>query len=431
LSVRRTPDFYAAIGGIWACLLVQIACAQNSADARAFTEQEVAVLRSLALESLEPLPPDASNRFDADPASIEFGHRLFFDAALGANDHVACSTCHDPARYFTDGRVRSQAIGTTRRHAPSLIGVAYSPWLYWDGRRDSLWAQALVPLEMAGEFGSSRVDVVRHVTSDLQYRTYLADQNQSLPDFSDRSRYPARASPMGDERARADWNAMAEPDREAVNSVFVRVGKAIAAYERQLLPGPARFDRYVAALLADPARAPPTALMSVEELRGLRLFIDPRNQCIRCHNGPMFTNHSFHNVGSGSAVDRDRGRIAAIEAVLADEFNCAGRFSDAPPAQCVELEFMKRDGEELEGGFKVPTLRNVAMTAPYFHDGSLATLDAVLARYRSPPIPGPIGHQELVRLDLSDADVAALIAFLETLTSPVDADARWLEPPRE
>ena len=88
-----------------------------------------------------------------------FGHRLFFDTRLSGNGAISCATCHQPQKRFTDGLTLSRAIGTTKRNAPSVVGVGYSPWLYWDGRKDSLWSQALAPLEDAAEHGGNRVDL--------------------------------------------------------------------------------------------------------------------------------------------------------------------------------------------------------------------------------------------------------------------------------
>ncbi|MCP4333426.1 MAG: hypothetical protein GY785_12285 [Gammaproteobacteria bacterium] len=131
---------------------------QNRAiEAPAWSADEILVLRSLALESLPPLPLDPSNAVADNPQAAEFGERLFLDPRLSANGGISCSTCHQPFRQFTDGMPKAQAIGTSKRNTPSIVGTAYSPWLYWDGRRDSQWAQALSPLEDPNEHGSSRL----------------------------------------------------------------------------------------------------------------------------------------------------------------------------------------------------------------------------------------------------------------------------------
>ncbi|MDH5584142.1 MAG: cytochrome-c peroxidase, partial [Gammaproteobacteria bacterium] len=101
--------------------------------------------------SLPELPPDPSNAVADNPLAAEFGRMLFFDTRLSANGAVSCATCHQPERGFTDGLQKAQAMGTTLRHTPGIAGMAYSPWQFWDGRRDSQWSQALAPLEDANE----------------------------------------------------------------------------------------------------------------------------------------------------------------------------------------------------------------------------------------------------------------------------------------
>lgn len=132
----------------------------------------------------------------------------------------------------------------------------------------------------------------------------------------------------------------------------------------------------------------------------------------------MLTNGSFHNIGTGNfAGERlDFGRVFGVRAVLLDEFNCLGPHSDAPPDSCLELRFLNTSAPvPLDGAFKVPPLRNVAATAPYMHDGSMPTLEAVMAHYNEPPRDAGAPH-ELRPLGLSAIEVARLIAFLRSLS---------------
>ncbi|HWH48018.1 MAG TPA: cytochrome-c peroxidase, partial [Burkholderiales bacterium] len=110
----------------------------------------------LSLEALEPLPPDASNRWADDERAADLGHRLFFDTRLSANGRVSCASCHDPKRQFQDSVPLAQGVGTTSRRTMPIAASAYSPFLFWDGRKDSQWAQALGPLESAVEHGGTR-----------------------------------------------------------------------------------------------------------------------------------------------------------------------------------------------------------------------------------------------------------------------------------
>jgi cytochrome c peroxidase len=269
------------------------------------------------------------------------------------------------------------------------------------------------------------------VVEDPRHRRLYEGAFGAAPDLSDRRRFPPDATPRGSAEQRARWLAMAADDRERVNRGFANLGKALAAYECRLTPGASRFDRYVEQLLGVAPDAEP--VLGDDEIAGLRLFIDGRGQCLRCHNGPLLTNGGFHNIGlsrperEGTALER--GRADGVEQALADEFNCLGAYSDARPEACRELRFVKREGIELPGAFKVPTLRNVGLTAPYMHAGQLATLRDVLVHY-SEATPG-LGHQELTPRRFGADELRQLEAFLRALDSPVAGDPRWLAPPQQ
>ncbi|MFO0687250.1 MAG: cytochrome c peroxidase [Myxococcota bacterium] len=400
-------------------------------------ESERSLLRSLAIDALPPVPPDPSNRVADDPDAARLGQLLFFDARLSSNGAVACATCHEPERFFTDGRAVSQGVGATNRNAPTVVGSAYAPWLFWDGRRDSLWAQALAPFESAAEMNVSRVEVVRQVARDPEAARLFRSVFGRDPIEGDPARLPRRASPFGDPATQDAWARMPAPDREAIDRSFADLGKALAAYQRRLVPGPGRFDRYVRSLgaAAAPSAEDGGDALSPLERQGLALFLDPaRTQCLRCHNGPLLTNQAFHRIGTELTADGfpEFGRFLGIQAALVDPFNCLGPFSDAKPEACRELRFLRRDHIEAETGkFKTPTLRGLSQTAPYMHDGRMATLEVVIEHYRHPPprSPDPTTAHELLPLTLTDEEARALVAFLHTLDGEVAADARWLAPP--
>lgn len=382
-----------------------------------WTEAEVAQLRSLSLASLPPLPPDPSNAVADDAKAAAFGERLFFDPRLSANGGISCATCHQPLRHFTDGLKKGQAIGTSKRNTPGIVGTAYSPWFYWDGRRDSQWAQALSPLEDPNEHGMHRLGVVDVVAEDPSYRTVYTGLFGALPEPDNVVGASNLKSTETASNRAAEWSAMTESDRHAVNRAFANIGKAIAAFERTLLPGATRFDGYVAAVISGDGRSQ-AELFSDDEVRGLRLFIGEAN-CLQCHNGPLLTNNEFHNTGVISAPREtpDTGRAAGVRDALADPFNCLGAFSDDPTRSCDELDYV-RTGEELIGAVRTPSLRNVAMTAPYMHKGQLASIAEVLVHYNEAP-EAMIGHNEAEPLGLSSRELGQLEAFLGTLSSPV------------
>ena len=367
----------------------------------AWTESEIELLRSLWIGSLPPVPADPSNAVADDPRAARFGQRLFFDTRLSANGEVACATCHQPEHLFTDGLDVAQGVARGERHTMGLAGVAYSPWMFWDGRRDSLWAQALAPLESPVEHGGNRLQFVELLVSDAQYRSEYAALFDELPEL------PAQ-----------------DP---AITEVFVNMGKAIAAYERLLVPGASRFDRYVQALLADDERQF-EAMLSDDELAGLRLFIGDA-QCINCHNGPLFTNNEFHNTAVLPARGKlpSMGRVAAVRETRADPFNCVGRFSDDPDANCAELRFA-RTGDDLIGAHKTPSLRNVALTAPYMHAGQMTSLTEIIDQYNRAPL-AMVGNSEAKPLNLWRNERKQLEAFLRTLSGPLATSPEWLAAP--
>jgi cytochrome c peroxidase len=387
-----------------------------------WTEEEKRVLTDLWIGSLPSLPADPSNAVADDPRAADLGHKLFFDTRMSSNGRVACATCHQTALAFTDGLALAQGVGTTDRKTPTIIGTAYSPWQFWDGRADSQWSQALGPLESPVEHASTRVHLV-HLIAE-HYRDEYESLFGPLPDLTDPERFPPNAGPVADPAARAAWDEMRPEDHEAVTRIYVNIGKAIAAYERRIVPGSSRFDAFVEALLDGDVDAMSLAL-SEDEVAGLRLFIGKGN-CIECHSGPLLTNNDFHNVGVESV---DMGRALGAKTVLAAEFNCLSQYSGAGPADCAELRFLKSEGHELDGAFKTPTLRLIDQRAPYMHAGQLATLEEVVDHYNRAP-EASVGHTELEPLGLSETEIAQLVAFLRALDGPIDALPELLEPPR-
>ena len=366
---------------------------------------ELQTIRSLALDALPP-PPDAPGNAVANhPLAQRLGHRLFFDARLSANGLVSCATCHQPARRFTDGLPRAVGGALGSRNSMSLVGAAYSPWQFWDGRRDSLWSQAASPLESPIEHGASRGQLARLVAEDADYRRLHQALFGALP-----------ALPQG------------------ADEVFINAVKAIAAYERLLLPGETPFDRYADSLkdsgssASAPAAPPAEAPFGHREVAGLRLFIG-KAQCINCHNGPLFTNHEFHNTGVLPAPGAlpAKGRAEGVRLVLNDPLNCLGPHSDATRKPCPELRFV-RSGGELVAAHKTPSLRNLAGSEPYMHAGQLGALADVLRHYNRAP-NAVIGHNEAKPLNLLPYELKRLEAFLRTLDGPLATAPEWLLPP--
>jgi len=416
----------AATTAACAALTVTLASAgtpEPAADAVRWSTEERTVLASLSLKRLPPVPADPSNAVERQAAAFELGRRLFHDARLSRNGAVACASCHDPAKQFQDGLPVSQGVGTGARRAMPLVGAGHSPWLFWDGRKDSLWAQALGPLEEAAEHGTTRTRVAHLVATN--HRQDYVEVFGSLPPLDG---LPGNAGPKGSAAEQGAWAAIDTRRREDVSRVFANVGKAIAAFEKSLRHEPTRLDGYIDAVLRGDHAA--GGLLRADEARGLRLFIG-KAQCVSCHNGPLFSDQQFHNTGVPPRyADRpDRGRAAATATVRSDEFNCLGPFSDARPEQCQELRFMVSDDPALEGAFKTPGLRGVAGRPPYMHAGQFTTLAQVVRHYTAAPHAAvrhselthrhagaaPAKHAERAPIALSDAEVADLVRFLGTL----------------
>ena len=387
------------------------AIASAAASGRAgWTSAQFDELRSMSLASLELLPRDPTNRVADDPRAAELGQRLFFDTRLSANGLVACGTCHQPDRDFQDGIALGRGVGVTTKRTMPIAATSRSPFLFWDGRKDSQWAQALGPLESAVEHGGTRAQYAH-----LVWAHYRPDYEAVFGSMPDLSSVPASAGPVSDSTEAAAWASMPDSQRDAVTRVFVNVGKAIAAYERRVEFGPSRFDRYVDAISAT---GRDDGILTRDEIAGLKLFIGKAN-CTQCHNGPLFSNNEFHNTGvpRRAELPSDKGRLTGASTVLNDEFNCRSRWSDAPQ-KCAELEFVVTGDHTLEQAYKVPSLRNVARRAPFMNAGQFATLAEVLDHYNRAPA-APARHTELKPLRLKAVELRQLEAFLNSLSGPI------------
>jgi len=407
---------------------------QGCNDDRAFTDEQRAVLEGFRL----PASPsaDPSNAFADDVRAAVLGKKWYFDTALsgklGSDNHglgvngslgnagdvgkIACASCHDPAFGGSDHRSRPAATSLganyATRNAQSVLNAAYidldrGAWQTWDGRGDSLWGGNLLPLERPTSNNGTRLQLA-HVV----YDHYKADYEAlfgPLPDLSDLTRFPAQGKPGA-----AEFDAMPTGDQDAVNRVFANIGKALAAYERRLVStsfAPSAFDQMLA---GDDEAMTPAAI------RGARLFIG-KAACDDCHRGPAFADQLFHNIGVPQEGEHlpatDLGRNDAIPVVKNSIFNRAGVFSDAPPDDSHLRNLEQRDSAI--GAFKTPTLRNVAKTAPYMHDGVYDTLGEVVTHYNSGGAAAAnyAGTREVTisPLLLDSREVDDLVEFLRAL----------------
>ncbi len=330
-------------------------------------------------------PPDPTNRLDGDPAAIAAGARLFADRRLSIDGSVACIDCHRPGDGFTDGRPRATALGEHLRNTQPVFDLAGQRWFGWDGGADSLWAAALRPLFSPVEMGATP----EHVLSVLR----------------------------GDERYAFLAEGGADADTAAANA-----GKAMAAWMAGLRSPRTAFDEYRDALADGDQQA--MRAYPAEAVRGLRLFVG-RGRCTLCHIGPRFTNDEFHDIGRPFFSPQggvDAGRTVGIRRLHRDRFGLLGEHNDEPESGG-DSRWKTRGlylARHFFGAWKTPTLRGLVHTAPYTHDGSLATLRDVVDHYSDfdPTRLHSDGEAILRPLKLSEDERRDLVAFLRSLSSP-------------
>ncbi len=387
--------------------------ASDSADAFAdapqaliddrFTRRQWEVLQRFS--PVPGAPPNPTNRWADDPRAAELGRALFADRGFSRGGDVACATCHQQARLFTDGRAIAEAQSPPqrgRRNTPSILYAAWGRWKLWDGGADTLWAQPLLAMENPREHDFTRVEIARRVAST--YRAPYETIFGALPALGDTTRFPMRAKP-GD----AAWEAMRADDQEAINRVAANVGKAIEAYERTLVPGRSAFDRYMAG---------ERDAMTPQQRDGLRAFITL--SCVNCHFGPLFSDDDFHSIRmpDDPLAGPDRGRAEGLETVARNALGARSIYSDDreafPAAEPVTRGAV--------GRFRTPSLRGVALTAPYGHAGAIATLEEVIVYDAAGGLPAgdprALGERDpaLIPFAPFPSEVASLTAFLRALT---------------
>lgn len=393
--------------------------------------------RIYSLSPLPGVPANPSNRWADDPAAAHFGQYLFYEPRLSANGKINCASCHNPALGWSDAQATSLGLSQSERNSPSLWNGAYQRWYFWDGRSDSLWAQALQPLENHAEMGISRVELYRLFQSSADLKQGYEAIFGPLPELSGLppAARPASGAPNDrrDAELSAAWAAMSPQHQHEINLFFSNLGKALEAFERKIVSGESDFDRFVRALRqGDQSQA--DVFLSEKAQKGLRLFIG-RGQCLSCHSGPLFSDGEFHNLGlpeAGAVNPQDAGRHRGIVQVQGSGFNALGRFSDLPDPQdpwADKLRYLKQQDSN-QGEFRTPSLREVAQSAPYMHDGRFASLEQVLSHYSAPPDQPALGRREdtVTALNLSGEEIQELKAFLKSLSSGPPEAALTTQP---
>jgi cytochrome c peroxidase len=398
-----------------------------------FTKAEWAEVQKLG--PLPDIPAEPSNKYADNAMAAAFGQRLFFEKSysgaltigndgtngspgmVGDKGKIGCVSCHDPAAFYVDTRSmpNNLSIGVkyTKRHAPPLVNIAFYKWGAWNGKEDSIWFQGANAPESAVNFGSTRLDFAHMV-----YNKYKADYNAIFPVpldaaldpmAADASRFPP--SGMPNVMTPGPWETMTPADQDTVNLIMANCGKALEAYERKLLSKNAPIDKYIAMDF--------TALTPGAK-RGLKLFIG-KAACNACHGGAFLSDNDFHvtgvtqNVGPNVPMT-DNGRNDDIPKLLANTWNTKGKFSDDTMYGEMKLAGLAQ-GDQWIGVFRTKSLRSVAKIAPYFHNGSKATLADVVTFYNAGgDATGFAGVKDakMKPLNLSDAEKADLVEFMQT-----------------
>jgi cytochrome c peroxidase len=373
--------------------VVLLALATVVSAAEEITEFTPAELGRIASHGPWPLPwtPDPGNRVSGNPAALRLGHDLFFEPRLSANRRIACASCHKPAQGFQDGRAAARGLVDGVRNTPGLLNVRHQRWFGWDGGHDNLWSASLRPILDTREMGGSAASAARVLRSkaalDCHYRIAFGK--------------PADAS---------------DPE------LLVNIAKAIAAWQETLVSPASPFDLFRDALERKDANA--AAAYPAAAKRGLRLFLG-RGQCTTCHAGPLFTNGEFGDIGVPFFIKPegvDPGRQSGIKRLLANPYNLLGAHNDdATQGNATGTKYLRPEHRNF-GEFKVPSLRNLKLTAPYMHSGSLATLRDVVRHYSELDEDRlhADGERILKPLRLSEAESSDLVTFLESL-SPSEA----------
>ena len=313
-----------------------ISCSQDDVVPQTLTIQDIMVI---------PLGLPTVTTPEDNGLTVErwlLGKKLFFDPRMSSDHTISCASCHQPSLAFGDDLPHSPGVegrpGT--RNSPSLANVAYHPYFTREGGVPTLEMQVLVPIQEHNEFDHNIVLLAEQLSQDQHYTSMAMTAYQRPID------------------------------------PFV-ITRALAAFERTLISGNSRYDRYE--FQGD------EAAFSQEEIEGKNLFFGDRTNCSKCHSGFNFTNYAFENNG------------------LYEVYEDAGR--------------MRLTGEEEDRArFKVPSLRNVALTSPYMHDGSVSSLAEVVAHYSSGGKGHPHQSQHIAPLSLTPTEKSALVAFLQSLT---------------
>ncbi|MBT4486070.1 MAG: hypothetical protein HOC72_00945 [Rhodospirillaceae bacterium] len=348
-----------------------------------------------------PWPPrivvDPSNRVSGNGAAIALGKRLFSDPRLSSTGTVSCAGCHDEAKDFTDGRRLAHGLMPLARNTPTVWNVRFNRWFGWAGAVDTLWGASVRPILAADEMAATGAHAVALLLGDGELTNLFV-------------------SAFGRQPGATFSNETGGDD------TLVAVGKALAAYQETLVTRRTPFDDFRDALARDSDNGDGAAMKRypAAALRGLKIFVG-QGRCSVCHLGPLFTNGEFDDAGISYFTGPgkvDKGRYGGIGLFRLSPFTRHGKYSDRPDDAMARLTQGVALRHRDWGAFRVPSLRNVALTGPYMHNGSLATLRDVVRHYSEIDVERlhTDGSAILRPLHLSPEEIDDLLAFLASLS---------------
>ncbi len=295
-----------------------------------FTEAEVHLIKTLSSQNYVNTA-DISNRVSGNSAAIVFGKELFFNPKLSGDGTVSCSTCHNPSMAWGDHNTITslRSDHPSSRHIPSLWGVKYNRWYFWDGRADSLWSQAVQPIENIAEMAGSRVQVARLIMESPTFRRDYEALFGAIPSLLLQANLPLTAHPVLDNKQDPDhqrWLKINDSVKQSINRLFSNIGKSIAAFEETLVSANSPFDQFANNLTTQAGKSH-SGVMPASAVRGLKLFIGSAG-CVNCHFGPNFSDGEFHHLFlEPVSLKGDLGRFEGVKKLLNDPFNGNSDFS--------------------------------------------------------------------------------------------------------
>lgn len=334
------------------------------------------------------MPADPGNELSGISWAEELGQTLFHDPGLSSSGAFSCATCHQNSLAFSDGAQVAMGVRPHVRNTQGLLDVGLQRWFGWDGGADSLWAATLRPM-------LSNIEMDGNIE-------HIGDYLRNNDGFS----------------KALETAGLMEGNEQNNEAVTVLAAKAIATHLRTLQSAPTSFDVYVDAVQREDELVMATYPDAAK--RGLKIFLGDAN-CHVCHFGPNFSNGEFHDTGRPffTAVGQvDPGRYEGIKRVRTDRYNLLGEFNSTKIDTEVRKTQTVKIGQANFGEWRTPSLRNLTLTAPYTHDGSLKTLRAVVDAYAdiNPDRLHSQGESILKPLNLDNQAREDLVTFLESLT---------------